>query len=56
MALYPLQRAVQMPGEALAWVGDYFASKRALAEENQALQQELVAQAPAVQGFATLQR
>jgi rod shape-determining protein MreC len=28
--LYPLQRAVQMPGEALAWVGGYFTSLRDL--------------------------
>ena len=30
VALYPVQRAVQIPGEALAWVGGYFASKREL--------------------------
>ncbi|MEO8755917.1 MAG: rod shape-determining protein MreC, partial [Casimicrobiaceae bacterium] len=43
VVLFPLQRAVQIPGEALAWVGTYFASKRALDEENVALKQELVA-------------
>ena len=37
--LYPLQRAVQLPGEALACVGDYFASKRALADDNAKLKQ-----------------
>ncbi len=54
IVLYPLQRAVQLPGEALAWVGEYFASKRALAEDNDRLRQDLVAQAPAVQGFAIM--
>jgi rod shape-determining protein MreC len=54
VALYPLQRAVQLPGEALAWIGEYFASKRALAEDNDALRQDLVAQAPSVQEFASL--
>jgi rod shape-determining protein MreC len=49
-----LQRAVQVPGEALAWVGGYFTSKRALADENTALKQELLVQAPSVQGFAPL--
>lgn len=54
VVLYPLQRAVQVPGEALAWVGEYFASKRTLAEDNDRLRQELVTQAPSVQGFAAL--
>ncbi len=54
VALYPLQRAVQMPGEALGWVAAYFSSKRALADDNAALKQELVAIAPSVQGFAGL--
>jgi rod shape-determining protein MreC len=55
IVLYPLQRAVQMPGEALAWVGSYFGSKQALNEENTALKQELVARAPAAQGYSHLQ-
>lgn len=54
VALYPLQRAVQLPGEAVAWVADYFASKRALAEENAALRADLVAHALSVQEFARL--
>jgi rod shape-determining protein MreC len=49
VVLYPLQRAVQMPGEALLWVADYFGSKRDLADGNAALKQELVAQGPVVQ-------
>jgi rod shape-determining protein MreC len=55
VALYPLQRAVQMPGEALAWVGAYFTSKRALTDENAALKQDLVAHSLSVQEFARLQ-
>src|SRR5512143_1516637 len=43
VALYPLQRAVQMPGEALVWFGAYLASKRALTDENAALKADLVA-------------
>jgi len=54
VVLYPLQRAVQLPGEAFSYVADYFGSKRELADDNARLQQELVAQAPAVQGFAEL--
>jgi rod shape-determining protein MreC len=55
VALYPFQRAVQLPGEAFSWVADYFGSKRDLADENAKLKQELVAQAPTVQGAATLE-
>ena len=55
IALYPFQRAVQMPGEALSFVGSYFASKRELADENARLAQELVAHAPAVQSSASLE-
>ena len=47
--LYPVQRAVQVPGEALAWVGAYFASKRSLEDENANLKRELVAQTQAAQ-------
>ena len=54
VALYPLQRAVQLPGEALGWVAAYFGSKRTLADDNAGLKQELVAIAPSVQGFAAL--
>ena len=55
VALYPLQRAVQIPGEAVAWIGSYFASKQALTDQNVALRQDLLARAPAAQGFAHLQ-
>ncbi len=32
--LYPLQRIVLMPGEALAYATTYFAAQRALADDN----------------------
>ena len=46
IVLYPLQRAVQLPGEAMAWVGSYFSSQRTLAGENAALKQQLLARRP----------
>jgi rod shape-determining protein MreC len=54
IALYPVQRAVQLPGEALGYVSAYFASQRTLANENAAAKERLLAQAPAVQGFPLL--
>jgi rod shape-determining protein MreC len=50
VVLYPLQRAAQMPGEALAFVGGYFATQRALSEENAALKRQLVEQGAMAQG------
>jgi len=55
VVLYPLHRAVQIPGETLAWIGGYFAAKQTLSDENAALKQELLARAPAAQGYAPLQ-
>jgi rod shape-determining protein MreC len=55
VALYPLQRAVQMPGEALAWVGAYFVSLRELAEDNATLKRQSVEHAAAAQAFAATQ-
>ncbi len=55
VVLYPLQRAVQMPGEALAWTGAYFASKRTLTDENAALKADLVAHSLSTQEFSRLQ-
>lgn len=52
--LYPVQRAVQMPGEALSWLGAYFASKRALEDENARLSRELVASTQAAQEYDRL--
>ena len=53
--LYPLQRAVQLPGEALVWTGAYFSSKRALTDENAALKADLVAHSLSTQEFSRLQ-
>src|SRR5574339_242711 len=47
IVLYPVQRTLQMPGIAYAFVADYFGSKRELADENASLKQELVARGPA---------
>ena len=54
--LYPLQRAVQMPGEALAWVGGYFTSLRDLTDENAMLKQLSVEHAAASQAFVATQQ
>ena len=51
----PLQRAVQWPGEAWEAVAVYFASKSALATENAALHERLLAEAPALQGAHRLE-
>jgi rod shape-determining protein MreC len=44
--LYPVQRAVEMPVEAVLWVGRYFADKARLSDENADLRRALIAQAP----------
>jgi rod shape-determining protein MreC len=56
IVLYPLQRAVQMPGEAMAYVATFFSSQRALADDNATLKRQLVAQAPAIQAHPLLQQ
>jgi rod shape-determining protein MreC len=56
IVLYPMQRIVQMPSEALAYVGTYFSSQRALADDNAALQAQLLSQAPLVQGYPAVDR
>jgi rod shape-determining protein MreC len=55
IVLYPVERALELPGAAFAYVSDYFGSKRRLADENAMLRQELVARAPATQGYARAQ-
>jgi rod shape-determining protein MreC len=55
MVLYPVERTLALPGAAFAYVADYFGSKRSLADENAMLRQELVARAPATQGYARVQ-
>lgn len=52
--LYPVQRAVEMPVEAIVWVGRYFADKARLADENVELRQSLMAEAPQVTGFSQM--
>lgn len=54
VVLYPVQRAVEIPGEAVSWVAAYFASKRTLTDENASLRKELVAQTRDVQDFNRL--
>ncbi|HTR59312.1 MAG TPA: rod shape-determining protein MreC [Casimicrobiaceae bacterium] len=54
--LYPLQRVVQIPGEAIAYVGTYFSSQRTLANDSAALKERLLADAPAVQGYSLLEQ
>ena len=54
--LYPLQRVVQLPGEAIAYVGTYFSSQRTLASDNAALKERLLADAPAVQGYSQIEQ
>lgn len=56
IVFYPMQRIVQMPGEALAYVGTYFSSQRTLADDNAALQAQLLSQAPLVQGHALVEQ
>ena len=54
IALYPMQRAVLLPTEALGFLGTYFASQQTLASDHAAAKQQLLAQGPAVQGFPVL--
>jgi rod shape-determining protein MreC len=56
VTLYPLQRAAAVPGELIAGIGEHFASKQALAEENEQLRRRLVEQGAAAQGFASTQQ
>ncbi len=52
VVISPLQQAALLPQQAIGAVAAYFSSKRALATDNEALRSTLVAQAPAVQGYA----
>src|SRR5215471_14323086 len=54
--LYPLQRAVQLPGDALAYVGSYFSSQRTLTSDNAELKQRLLTEGPALQGYTLLEQ
>jgi rod shape-determining protein MreC len=55
-ALYPLQRIVQWPGEAAGYAATYLVAQRGLADDNATLKQELLAEAPAMQGYQVLQQ
>jgi rod shape-determining protein MreC len=52
IVLYPVERALDKPGAAFAYVSDNFGTKRRLEDENSMLRQEQVARAPATQGYA----
>jgi rod shape-determining protein MreC len=54
--LYPLQRVLQVPGEAVAYVATFFSSQRSLAGDNAGLKERLLADAPAVQGYQALEQ
>jgi rod shape-determining protein MreC len=54
--LYPFQRAVQWPGEALAGVADYFTSLSAVTEDNARLTRQAAEHAAAAQAFASTQQ
>jgi rod shape-determining protein MreC len=54
VALYPLQRAAQVPGAAVAYVGSYFVAQRTLIEENATLKRQLVEQGASAQAFASI--
>src|SRR6266568_2320738 len=56
VALFPLQRALQFPGEALSYVGTYFSSQRMLASGSATLKQQWLAEAPIVQGYPQLEQ
>ena len=54
--LYPLQRMLEVPGDAIAYVATFFSSQRSLAGDNAALKDRLLADAPAVQGYQALEQ
>ena len=53
--LYPLQRAAELPGDAIGFVAGYFVSQHSLTAENAELRRKLVEQGPAAQGFGLAQ-
>ncbi|HTS23748.1 MAG TPA: rod shape-determining protein MreC [Casimicrobiaceae bacterium] len=54
--IFPVQRALQMPAEGIAYVATYFESNRALAVDNRELKERLLADAPTVQGYKALEQ
>ncbi len=55
-AFYPLQRVLQLPGEAVSYVATYFSSQRALVLDNTTLKERLLADAPSLQGYGALEQ
>jgi rod shape-determining protein MreC len=55
-ALYPVQRVLQLPGEAVAYVATYLSSQRALTVDNASLKERLLADAPSIQGYRSLEQ
>jgi rod shape-determining protein MreC len=53
--LYPMQRMLQMPAEGVGFLASYLASNRALSVENRELKEQLLGEAPAVQGYKALE-
>ena len=54
--IYPLQLVVQLPGQALSYVGRYFYSQKTLSDDNADLKQRLLTEGPAVQGYSALEQ
>jgi rod shape-determining protein MreC len=54
--LYPLQRAVQLPGEAIGYFATYLSSQRTLAVDNAELKERLLSDAPSIQGYRLLEQ
>lgn len=56
LVLYPVQRAVNMPGQAIRYVSDFLSSKATLQQENTALRIRQLAMAAQLSRLITLQR
>ena len=54
--IYPVQRALQWPAEAVEYVASYLGSNRTLSVENRELKERLLAEASTVQGFQNLEQ
>ncbi len=54
--LYPLQRAVQLPGEAIGYFATYLSSQRTLTVDNAELKERLLTDAPSIQGYRSLEQ
>ncbi len=54
--VYPLQRAAQLPGQALLSITGYFVTMQSLASDNAMLKQQLVEQSATAQGYPASQQ